>query len=649
MGKRTCGMDEVHQKLLETEPSYRAEYEKIEEATAKFARAYLKSFDEYLRVGVVNIPVVVHVVYHTEEENISDAQIKSQIDILNKDFRKLNADISSIPEEFKALTADAQINFQLALRDPDCKPTTGITRTQTSKFLFKNDHGVKSSATGGNDPWPSDKYLNLWVCSLKGGLLGYATFPGSPANIDGVVINNMAFGNMGTAEAPFNKGRSATHEISHWLNLRHIWGDANCGDDGAADTPLHNDKNYGCPVYPHKSTCTGQPTEMTMNYMDYTDDECMFMFTAGQVARMNATLYGPRNSILSSDALITAPTEPTADLFSQNTPKDVGDEPDAMSNLVYISDDIYIRRQDDGLNNQEHQNPVYSGPGSGPNYVYVRVRNRGCQNAANGNVKLYWAKASTALGWPAPWDGSVTKPALMGGLIGTQPIGQLAGGSFKILKFKWNPPNPDDYKSFRGDKTHFCLLSRIETSSSPPYGMTFPETSDLYANVRNNNNIVWKNITIAEKDPENTSKRAYVTIANPKEYALRIALNFKTSVKEGQKSIFDWGTVEIDLPPELFQRWKKTGSPGDGIKVGDEGKIYVLKPEASVDNIKLDKGELHTISANFVPDKKTKEEYNTFFFDIEQKGIKYSKTPIKTSEFKFMGGQRFVLMTMPTE
>nr|WP_218155326.1 M43 family zinc metalloprotease [Chitinophaga sp. YR627] len=132
--------------------------------------------------------------------------------------------------------------------------------------------------------------MNIWIVgAMSGGVIGYAQFPGGAAATDGVVIADDCFGNTGTATSPFNKGRTATHEIGHWLNLRHIWGDATCGNDFVGDTPTQNAPNYGCPGYPHLSTCAGNPIEMTMNYMDYTDDRCMYMFTAGQKTRMLAT------------------------------------------------------------------------------------------------------------------------------------------------------------------------------------------------------------------------------------------------------------------------------------------------------------------------------------------------------------------------
>jgi hypothetical protein len=241
----------------------------------------------------------VHVVHREKRENISDAQVKSQIAALNKDYRAKNADKSKVPAVWKSLVTDAKIEFQLATKDPRGNPTSGITRTATTVASFRPDDTVKSKKTGGVDPWPTDRYLNIWVCTLGDSLLGYAQFPGGPAKTDGVVILNTAFGTNGTAAAPFNKGRTATHEVGHFLNLRHIWGDRNdcSGDDFVADTPKARESNAGKPKFPHVTCGNGPNGDMFMNYMDYVDDDAMFMFTHAQVARMNAALAGPRKKL----------------------------------------------------------------------------------------------------------------------------------------------------------------------------------------------------------------------------------------------------------------------------------------------------------------------------------------------------------------
>jgi len=274
---------ENHERLIQENPSYLNNLNQIEQ----FTQHVISNGTVDAQKAVITIPVVVHVLYNTTAQNISDAQIQSQINILNQDFRKLNADASSIPSTFTGVAADCELNFCLATVSPTGAATTGIVRKQTSVTSFSSDDAAKYSAQGGDDAWNSAKYLNLWVCNLGGGLLGYAQFPGGAAATDGVVINYTAFGNTGTAAAPYNKGRTATHEIGHWLNLRHIWGDATCGNDQVADTPVHSTSNYGCPSHPKSNSC-GTSAEMFMNYMDYTDDACMYMFTAGQKARMQS-------------------------------------------------------------------------------------------------------------------------------------------------------------------------------------------------------------------------------------------------------------------------------------------------------------------------------------------------------------------------
>ena len=295
--RRNCGAMIEHRRLLNEDPSYVAARSRIE----TLARAYELSLRTSGRVGITRIPVVVHVVWNTNVQNITDAQIQSQIDVLNQDFRMTNPDNGQVPAVWQSIRGDARIEFLLATTDPNGNPANGITRTQTSVASFSQaGNPVKSAAAGGVDPWPADRYLNIWVCQLGGGLLGYAQFPGGPASTDGVVILHSAFGTTGTAAAPFDRGRTATHEIGHWLDLYHIWGDdgTGCGgSDEVGDTPNAAGPNYGCPAFPSVTCGNGPNGDMFMNYMDYTDDACMFTFTAGQVARMQGALDGPRASI----------------------------------------------------------------------------------------------------------------------------------------------------------------------------------------------------------------------------------------------------------------------------------------------------------------------------------------------------------------
>ncbi|WP_435414145.1 zinc metalloprotease [Polaribacter aestuariivivens] len=226
-------------------------------------------------LGVINIPVYVHVVYSNANQNISNAQIASQISVLNEDFRKANNDLN-LPSgtTFANDATDVEIEFTLA----------NTFRYSNARTSWGTNNAVKSAYP----PVSPSTHLNIWVAEIGGGILGYAQFPGGNSATDGVVISPQYFGTTGFVSAPFNKGRTATHEVGHYLNLRHIWGDGRCRqDDFVADTPSSDGPNYGCPSFP---TVNCKTPDMTMNYMDYTNDACMYMFTDGQRNRMRAIL-----------------------------------------------------------------------------------------------------------------------------------------------------------------------------------------------------------------------------------------------------------------------------------------------------------------------------------------------------------------------
>lgn len=285
--QRTCASYEVHQQQLRDNPGLAKRMADIEALTKKIT----SDISTYRLVnGIYEIPVVVNVLFRTAAENVSLAQIQSQIEVLNKDFEGTNQDISNLNSTIFSTLRSGNTNIKFILDT--------VIRKSTTKTGWRTNDDMKRSSRGGINPTSPTTKLNMWVCTLTNGILGYAQFPGGSSATDGVVILNTAFGNTGTATAPFNRGRTATHEVGHWLNLRHIWGDATCGSDLVNDTPTHNTANYGCPASGHRSTCSGTPVEMTMNYMDYTDDACMYMFSAGQKSRMLATFAagGGRNS-----------------------------------------------------------------------------------------------------------------------------------------------------------------------------------------------------------------------------------------------------------------------------------------------------------------------------------------------------------------
>jgi hypothetical protein len=250
---------------------------------------------------IITIPIVVHVLnYAPDPFEISDEKIHSQIDVLNKDFRKLNPDHLNTPDEFKHLVADIGIEFRLATVDPDGNATTGIVRTTST--LIAGD-GQEETGTieeralyftdkGGQDAWPNDQYLNIWIADSSNrlgnlALPGYANPPGSDPRIDGVVMDPRVFGTLEPLVHYNRFGRTATHEIGHWLNLTHIYaGEKSCdSSDQVDDTPTQYESYSNNPTYPQTSCGSN---DMFMNFMDYVADDAMYMFTKGQKKRMRA-------------------------------------------------------------------------------------------------------------------------------------------------------------------------------------------------------------------------------------------------------------------------------------------------------------------------------------------------------------------------
>ena len=290
--------------------------------------------------SVFNIPVIVHVIHNNEAVNsitattggnLNAAQIYDQITILNNDFKGLNADTALIPNVFKPAQGKFQINFCLAV----VNPTGGILAEPGINRIDRVAKGWTappytttyiSNTIKPNSIWDPNRYLNMWVCGISGGILGFATFPNpgtsgllglSPpygnATTDGLVMLNAAFGSIGTAvtNVPYHKGRTATHEIGHWMGLRHIWGDGTCATDYCNDTPPAQTNNFGCPNFPYNvGVCAGNTTgEMTMNYMDYTNDLCMYMFSNDQKVRAQLIMTNsPMRAALLTSSVCNTPT-----------------------------------------------------------------------------------------------------------------------------------------------------------------------------------------------------------------------------------------------------------------------------------------------------------------------------------------------------
>ena len=310
--ERVCHTMGNLDRLMHEKPKMAQRMALIEKQTETYVRQVQANPAQRSQL-VVTIPVVFHILYNTAAENISEAQVMSQLDILNEDFRRLNADQDNVWSQ----AADTQIEFCLASQDPNGNPTDGILRVPTNLTSFGTNDAMKFTSQGGSDAWPASDYMNFWVCDLGSSLLGYAQFPGGPASTDGIVCNYTATGSTGTASVPFDLGRTATHEVGHYLNLRHIWGDGGCGaSDFVDDTPDSDGPNYGCAL---GSAACGT-TDMVQNYMDYSDDACMNLFTQGQSDRMNALFApgGARASLVSSPGCTPAVPDFALDAQAQS-------------------------------------------------------------------------------------------------------------------------------------------------------------------------------------------------------------------------------------------------------------------------------------------------------------------------------------------
>ena len=314
--QRDCSTMENLEYRKQLDPQLEARMQQIEDFTRQ--RIQENGTQESIIGNIIVIPVVVHVIYNNAQENISQAQIQSQLDVLNEDFRRINTDADNRWSQ----AVDTEIQFCLATVDENGNATTGITRKSSSTAAWGTNDAMKRSSSGGVDAWDTSQYLNMWVCNIGGGILGYAQFPGGSAATDGVVMSPQYFGSSAKGSdfyllAPFDLGRTTTHEVGHFLNLRHIWGDGDCtADDFVSDTPSSDGPNRGCD--PTHVSCGS--TDMVQNYMDYSDDACMNLYTAGQKARMRAVLDigGSRRSLALSEKCGATSAIPTCNDGIQN-------------------------------------------------------------------------------------------------------------------------------------------------------------------------------------------------------------------------------------------------------------------------------------------------------------------------------------------
>lgn len=316
--------------------------------------------------------------------------------------------------------------------------------------------------------------------------------------------------------------------------------------------------------------------------------------------------YGMVNAY---DAVTMAKNQNTnsLDLYVRDSAEDGGSEPNSSTQYMWTSDDVWIRNFDDG--GLTHQNPDYNNGKA--NYVYVRVRNNSCISSngdATDKLRLYWSKAGTSLSWPKSWDGTYSQNGIaMGKPIGALNIPKVMPGQEVILKFPWNVPNPNNYTSINAEPWHFCLLARIESTRDP---MTYSETADLNANVTNNNNIAWKNVTIINSNGNNTG--GTIAVGNPYSIARSFYLELVKEDTEEGKSIFEEAEVGLKMDQILYNAWRSGGSQSVAFSsTTDVKKRTVSSNNAVLGNIRLNPGEMGTLSfsfnflANQVSDKTT--------------------------------------------
>ena len=426
-----------------------------------------------------------------------------------------------------------------------------------------------------------------------------------------------------------------SHEMGHVLFLWHTHHGVEAGScpelvngsnastcgDFVVDTPA--DPHIQFNVNPANCTWLGSGSDAngqsynpdTHNIMAYTIPACMSYFTPLQGLRM-------RNAISSLPFLmqtvvsncLSCDTQSNLDLYVKDSQADTGTEPNTVTQYMWTSENIWVRNYAD--NGLTHQNPDYSANGN-PNYVYVRVKNKSC-TASTGNeqLKVYWAKAGTSLSWPTNWNGSTFPTGqLLGQNYGTVNIPVLQAGQEVILQFPWVVPNPNDYTSINSEPWHFCLLARVEASNDP---MAVAETSDLNSNVRNNNNIAWKNVTVVDVLANNFS--GVVSVGNPYNHPHTFFLELVKEDLETGKPIFEEAEVGLKMDQTLYNAWERGGKAAQLLDATlDEKRKVVKGNNVILDNIAFNPNEIGTLNVSFNFLTKELTDKTKFVYHVIQK------------------------------
>lgn len=600
-----------------------------------------------LPIKVITIPVVAHVVQPAGAAPISDQQISTQIEQLNRDFRRNNTDeLDKIPEAFRVLAADTRIQFVLARRTPDAKASNGILRATAGKDAFEYmplanspeaRNPVKFKTSGGEDAWPSDAYLNLWICKLnKDAKEGYASlvadFP-DRASEDGVVLNSDY---LSTSIPGRNKGRVLTNLVAKWLGLKDIWGMGTLnGSDEVEDTPVQDGPNQGLANYPYFKRAASPYGDLYCNFMDATNDEQRIMFTAGQADRMYAVLQTQRAGMRDSEGGMAEDRAPAAgiDHFIEDQVGDTGTEPNPLPGPYYYAEGIAVNQNSTATDMTQTGAIVQVGAAI-TNYIHVRVKRTGAGAPPPSEVlHVYYADASTgnndwydATRWTEIGSGYST---YTGWIANTRYI---------------NPPItlPASLPS-----SHICLIARLEqeAQSCPDRSCNGSPGHPLMAlgtYARDNNNTAWQNLDIVasrssggnamgnEQGPRTPGSESRFANFSAKPVQARLVF----SNLPNETPIFNFGKVALS-GKRLLELWDQSGRVGDGVEQIDS-QLVVTKAGAFI-GLTILPGESNRFKIKFLGNEKTPNLRDIYQLNLEQ------QEPDATGKYTTKGGVVFAL------
>jgi hypothetical protein len=547
----------------------------------------------YTLADPIVIPVVVHVLENPSVLTVDDAYIRDAIQTLNNRFDYV--DLTQVRPVFRPVAGTTRFRFELAKRTDTCNPTPGIVRyAGRDVYCSTGVTGCRENPlTGGQLPWSPERYLNIYIANLD-------AFVGGAASKTSVAILP---GHVNAID------HDLAHEVAHYFGLEHVddfpplsSSSPSCLGSTEDTCSIQGDEVCDTPAFkvalggtrcPDANSCVDtlptyfdvDPPDPYENYMASFSGGGESMFTFGQVDRTQAPfiLLGTGGKLASSNAFSLPVAGP--DLWIRDGEGDDGSEPNNIAR-PWLSNDIWVRHADDGI-------AIHENPKAGiSNYVYVRVRNRGCTGGiATGTVHLYWASASTNLTWPGSWDGTKTLgSAPLGNSIGTAPVA-IGPNDSQLVKLPWMPPDPSLYPPGVA-QSHFCLLAYV---GDPP-----PPSSDMPALVRGSRHIAQKNISIiGDQEPYD----GYLAIGGTSDASIhQLLFTVPTNPPGTAGSIFDWATVTVDLGPVLYQLWKQNGAQGDNISDPGTGTtVTLVQSGAALKGIPLTQADILTVRVVVTP------------------------------------------------